>query len=246
MRQTETYSLTGYGEMIADTVRMECYVEALRRAVSPGCTVLEIGTGTGIAAMIACQFGAKRVYAVEPSSAIAVASELAAENGFADRITFVRGLSTDLTLPAGADVIVSDLRGVLPLFGHHIGSIADARTRLLRPGGTMIPMRDAIWGALVQSPRLHHEVVGPWTQHSRGLAMSAARRPSHPARGYSKISDTVPEPTVRPPSRIAKRRPFTMAIGVISSTINSTLSPGITISIPSGNCATPVTSVVRK
>ena len=162
--------------MIADTVRMECYVEALRRAVSPGCTVLDIGTGTGVAAMIACQLGAKRVYAVEPSSAIAVASELAAENGFADRITFVHGLSTDLTLPAGADVIVSDLRGVLPLFGHHIGSIADARARLLRPGGVMIPMRDAIWGALVQSPRLYDEVVGAWTKHSRGLEMSAARR----------------------------------------------------------------------
>ena len=162
--------------MIADTVRMECYVEALRGAVSPGCTVLDIGTGTGIAAMIACQFGAKCVYAVEPSNVLAVASELAAENGYDDRITFLKGISTELTLPTLADVIVSDLRGVLPLFGHHIESIADARARLLRPGGTMIPMRDLIWGALVQSTRLYHEVVGPWTQHSRGLAMSAAKR----------------------------------------------------------------------
>ena len=60
------------------------------------------------------------------------------------------------------------------------------------------------------------------------------------------ISVTVPAPTVRPPSRIAKRKPFSMAIGVISSTVSVTLSPGITISVPSGNFATPVTSVVRK
>src|SRR5271168_5060704 len=63
---------------------------------------------------------------------------------------------------------------------------------------------------------------------------------------YSKISETVPAPTVRPPSRIANRKPLSMAIGVINSTSNCTLSPGITISMPSGNCATPVTSVVRK
>ena len=57
---------------------------------------------------------------------------------------------------------------------------------------------------------------------------------------------TRPAPTVRPPSRIAKRRPSSMAIGWISSTIMSVLSPGMTISRPSGRVTTPVTSVVRK
>ena len=63
---------------------------------------------------------------------------------------------------------------------------------------------------------------------------------------YSTISDTVPAPTVRPPSRIANRNPFSIAIGAINSIDICTLSPGITISTPSGKCATPVTSVVRK
>src|SRR5690606_22840133 len=55
-----------------------------------------------------------------------------------------------------------------------------------------------------------------------------------------------PAPTVRPPSRTAKRRPSSSAMGVISSTVMVTLSPGITISVPSGSCTAPVTSVVRK
>jgi len=63
---------------------------------------------------------------------------------------------------------------------------------------------------------------------------------------YSIIFATTPAPTVRPPSRIAKRRPSSMAIGAISSTTICTLSPGITISVPSGNSTAPVTSVVRK
>ena len=63
---------------------------------------------------------------------------------------------------------------------------------------------------------------------------------------YSVIFDTTPAPTVRPPSRIAKRRPASIAIGAISSTSNFRLSPGITISVPSGRVTVPVTSVVRK
>jgi len=63
---------------------------------------------------------------------------------------------------------------------------------------------------------------------------------------YSIISLITPAPTVLPPSRIANRSSFSIAIGVIKLTSIETLSPGITISTPSGNVTTPVTSVVRK
>ena len=63
---------------------------------------------------------------------------------------------------------------------------------------------------------------------------------------YSTILATTPAPTVRPPSRIAKRSFSSMAIGVISSTSSSALSPGMIISTPSFRRMIPVTSVVRK
>ena len=63
---------------------------------------------------------------------------------------------------------------------------------------------------------------------------------------YSMIVATRPDPTVRPPSRIAKRSPCSIATGWISSIVISTLSPGMHISVPSGSSQTPVTSVVRK
>ena len=53
-------------------------------------------------------------------------------------------------------------------------------------------------------------------------------------------------PTVRPPSRMAKPRPGSMAMGWISCTEISVVSPGMTMSVPSGSVMTPVTSVVRK
>jgi len=63
---------------------------------------------------------------------------------------------------------------------------------------------------------------------------------------YSIIFETTPAPTVLPPSRIANFKPCSIATGAISSTVMLTLSPGITISVPEGNVAAPVTSVVLK
>jgi len=128
-RQAEirvVYGIPEYGEMISDGVRMDAYARALRKVVKPGCVVLDIGTGTGVAAMLACQLGARRVYAIEPNDAIFVAQEIAAANGYGATIQFFQALSTEVTLPEPADVIVSDMRGILPLYRNHLVAIADA------------------------------------------------------------------------------------------------------------------------
>src|SRR5688572_7590552 len=49
---------------------------------------------------------------------------------------------------------------------------------------------------------------------------------------YFRTFATTPEPTVLPPSRMAKRRPCSIAIGAISSITILMLSPGITIVTP--------------
>ena len=53
------------------------------------------------------------------------------------------------------------------------------------------------------------------------------------------ILATTPAPTVRPPSRMAKRRPSSIAIGCDQLTSIAMLSPGITISVPSGSLHRP-------
>lgn len=97
---------------------MDAYVKALRQAVTPESVVLDIGTGTGIFAMLACQFGAKKVYAIEPSDAIQVGKEIAAANGYDNSIEFIQKLSTEVELPEPADVIISDLRSICPCFNN--------------------------------------------------------------------------------------------------------------------------------
>jgi protein arginine N-methyltransferase 1 len=169
------YSIADYGEMITDEIRMDPYVYALKAAIGPDSVVLDIGTGTGIHALLACKFGARKVYAVEPNEAIHLAQELARANGFADRIEFIQNISTRVILPEKADVIVSDLRGVLPLYEGHITSIIDARQRHLAPGGALIPRRDTLSVSLVEAPSVYDEIIKPWN-YPYGLAMEEAKQ----------------------------------------------------------------------
>ncbi len=170
------YNLSSYGEMIADRVRAGAFLEALRAVVRPGAVVMDIGTGPGIMAVEACRLGASRVFAIEPSEVIQVAREIAAANHCADKIEFFEDISTNITVPIRADVIISDLRGALPLFDHNIPCIADARRRFLAPGGTLIGRKDRIWVAIVEAPERYQQIVGPWDRDFTGQDLSPVRR----------------------------------------------------------------------
>ncbi|MEO6325461.1 MAG: 50S ribosomal protein L11 methyltransferase [Thermoanaerobaculia bacterium] len=169
------YSINSYGDMIGDRVRRETYLAALEKTVRPGDLVLELGTGPGFFAFAACKLGA-RVVAVEPEPIIQIAREIAAANGLSDRIQFIEDRSDRITLPEKADVLLSDLRGVLPLHGAHLPAIVDARTRLLKRGGVQIPETDAIWGAVVEASDTYRRSIEAWVENGSGLDMSAAWR----------------------------------------------------------------------
>jgi protein arginine N-methyltransferase 1 len=162
--------------MIADETRTNAYAKALQAVVRSDSVVVDIGAGTGILSLLACRCGARKVYAVEPSDAITVAKEIAHQNGFSDRIEFIQAMSVDVTLPELADVVVSDLHGVLPLFQQHLTSIIDARQRLLSTPGALIPARECLWVAVVEAGRLYDRLVNPWTVQQTGFDMSPARR----------------------------------------------------------------------
>jgi len=170
------YSIASYGRMVACEPRMGVYAEALRRTVTPGCTVIDVGASFGAFALLACQYGAGHVIAIEPDPSIELLVPLAKANGCADRITIIRDISTNFVPDRKADVIVSDCRGTVPLFQHHIATLADARARLLAPGGTLLPMRDTLKIALAQSPPNHRAAVRPWQRNAYGLDLSAGAR----------------------------------------------------------------------
>lgn len=108
----------------------------LEGAVTPGASVLDVGTGTGVLAVAAAKLGAGRVHGVDNDpEAIENASGTIAGNGVADRVTLETVEVDEAYLgatPAAFDLIVANvLSGVLRplLFAFRIA---------LRPRGTLI------------------------------------------------------------------------------------------------------------
>jgi protein arginine N-methyltransferase 1 len=175
MPDIDNYSIRDYGRMINEPARTRAFAQALEQAIRPDSVVLDIGTGTGIFAFLACRYGAARVYAVEPSSAIEVAKACAADNPGSDRITWLQGFSTEIDLPEQADIVIADLHGYLPFHTGNIGSMIDARTRHLKPDGRMIPARDVLRAAPAQAPDEYEDVISPWRGNDYDIDFQAGQ-----------------------------------------------------------------------
>ncbi|WP_072621848.1 50S ribosomal protein L11 methyltransferase [Spirulina major] len=171
------YSIFGYGEMMMDAGRMGPYHQALSAVVQPGMVVLDVGTGTGIHSLMAAQLGARRVYGVEPDGVVDIAREITAANGYGAVIEYYQADVRSLHFPEPIDVVVSDLRGVLPLFGSHLATIIEVRDRHLAPNGVLIPQADRLWATLVHLPDIYHQYYhAPWQSQPYGFDFSAAQR----------------------------------------------------------------------
>lgn len=173
--------------MVNDEERNKAYDLALRRAVKPGDLVLEVGTGSGLVAMMAARAGAERVVTCEVLPLMAdIAREVVAKNGLAERVTVLTRKSTQLQvgedLPRRADVFVSELFNIGMLAPNMLPVLQHARENLLKPDGRMIPAAAIVHAALIEAPQLCR--VNPVRQIS-GFDMSPLDKLRSP--GYAQI-----------------------------------------------------------
>ncbi|MDG1418781.1 MAG: tetratricopeptide repeat protein [Maricaulis sp.] len=150
--------------MLADQARNDAYERAIIAKVQPGDIVLDIGTGSGLLAMMAIRAGAAHVYACEADEILAdLAREIVERNGFQNQITILPKHSTSLVIgedmPRRADLLVTEIfdravigEGVLPTMNHAWQNLLDKKARVIPEGATL-------FGALTQAPhlqRFHH------------------------------------------------------------------------------------------
>lgn len=161
-------------QLLADSVRLAAFESAISSVIRPGQTVLDLASGTGILGLFACRAGARRVYSIEEGGICTIAREFAKANGFSDRIIFIKGFSTHVSLPERVDAVVADQIGN---FGFNAGVLqyfTDARKRFLKPEGVTIPRQMDLILAPVEAPELFSQVEF-WATQPAGIDLSSAR-----------------------------------------------------------------------
>ncbi len=134
--------------LLRDEVRNRLFYEALQKHISSETRVLDIGAGSGVWAITAAKLGAKTVVAVEADSAmIPVLVNHIRENGVADKVEIIHGLSHDINLRHKFDLVISETIGNSAFEENILPTMVDARKRFLARGGVVIPQKVALVAA---------------------------------------------------------------------------------------------------
>lgn len=146
-------------EMLNDERRNEAFERALAKVVTAESLVLDIGSGTGLLAMMAARAGAGQTVSCEMVAPLAeLAREVVARNGFAGQIRIMGKKSTELSvgngLPERANLLVTETVDCGLLGEGIVPSITHAKAHLLTEDARIIPRAAAVHAMLVESKRL--------------------------------------------------------------------------------------------
>lgn len=159
--------------LIADAGRLDAFERALAKVIRKGESVVaDIGTGSGVLAMIAAKLGARKVIAYEFAEIGALAGRLIKLNKLRN-IELIPMRSTEIIEPLQADIVVTETLGNYALEEFLVETMNDAKARHLKQGGVLIPGRLEQMVAPVIAPRCRDELVA-WERIGRGLDFGPA------------------------------------------------------------------------
>jgi len=158
--------------ILADKVRNAALERALKHVITPGCTVVDVGSGTGFLSFLALKLGAGKCICIEREPEFhTLAKEIAKANSIRN-CTFLLSHSSDVERGISADVVLSETLGNFAYEENIIETLRDAR-RFLRRGGTMLPQSVAQFVAPVVTGHLWKEVAS-WDRTGFGIDWSPA------------------------------------------------------------------------
>ena len=144
-----------YFAMVLDDLRNRLYDAAFRSGIPPGSLVLDVGTGTGLFAMMAARAGASKVITCERRIDVATAATaVIRKNHLDDRIAViakpVSELEIGVDIDRPADVVIWDNLSNNLIGADALESLERVARRLARPGARFIPAKGKIIVALAE------------------------------------------------------------------------------------------------
>lgn len=147
-------------------MRTKAYQRAIEEnpEVFKGKIVMDIGAGTGILSIFAARSGAKHVYAIENAEISYFAEEIIKQNGFADKITVLKGKVEEVKLPVKeVDIIISEWMGYFLLYESMLDCVLWARdTYLNKKTGKMFPDKCIMYVAAIEDERYRNQKLNFW------------------------------------------------------------------------------------
>jgi SAM-dependent methyltransferase len=133
-------------QCMSDQARSEAFDRALKELIRPGMTVLDVGTGSGLLAMMAARAGASKVLAVELDPLVADAAKRnIEENRLQEKISVVTGDATNWNLPMNVrpfDVVVMELLTTAMIDEDQVGASNNLhRAKLVDQSTVFVPGR---------------------------------------------------------------------------------------------------------
>jgi SAM-dependent methyltransferase len=160
--------------MLSDRRRLEIFDQAIKQLMRPGYVVADVGTGTGILALLAARAGALRVYAIDHDAlSIEAARTIFGQNEEGAVIELIHASARDVKLPEQCDLIISETIGNIGGDEGIADSLAPFSKCNLRRGGRIIPERVETYLVPVE---MSSEGVGVWSSRFLGFDMSPGLR----------------------------------------------------------------------
>ncbi|TFG32946.1 methyltransferase domain-containing protein [Candidatus Thorarchaeota archaeon] len=125
--------------LLSHKSRIQKFKLAIEREIRPDDYVIDIGTGSGILAILAAQRGA-RVTALDANGeSLKYARQAALMNGVSDKIEFIHSHFMEFKPKERADAVICEMLSSVMLIEQQIPASHYARKNLLKQSGKLIP-----------------------------------------------------------------------------------------------------------
>jgi predicted RNA methylase len=147
------FSMLHAAMLLGQKTRLAKFDKAIRQIVKPNDYVVDIGTGSGVLALMAAKAGARKVTGIDINQeSVEYANEAAVLNGVEDKIEFVEKHVLDFIPDERADVVICEMLSSILFIEQQVPASYHAVENILKPDGVIIPQNATIFIVPVESP----------------------------------------------------------------------------------------------